>query len=296
MTLYNYESREDWLADRPNYVGASEVASVLNIPGAYASRWKLWMRKTGRMPPVEETEEMEWGTRLERVIAEAVEEKHGGKVSLAPGTVGPADRPVHRATLDALWFLDDETLVLEIKNVGEYLRDEWTGDAPPAALYVQVQWQLYCANLQRGAIAALIGGNRLVVHHVERNDEEIAAMKASVDVFWERVKLDIEPSMSAKDLPAYQYRWQERRGEVARVPANLVMEYAHKARAAKDAEEQRDWSRHAIQRHMGEATEGVVDGVTAFTWRTNKNGSRVFRVSKDGEQLLERLVAKEGEA
>lgn len=298
VATYTYASREEWLADRKNFIGASEVASILNIPGAYGSRWDLWMKKTGRHPGVKETEGMRWGQRMEPVIAEAVREEYGGEI-VRPGDqgVGPVDKPHQRATLDAYWLPDSGgPVALELKNVGEYMREEWTGDAPPAAYFVQVQWQLYCADMDRGAIAALIGGNRLVLHRIERDQELIDAMVQAVDVFWDQVKRDVEPDITAKDLPTYKYRWQEKRGETVAIPDSLAEAYALKRAEAAAADDAKAMAAYAIQQAMGEATEGVVDGATAFTWRANRNGVRTFRATKDGEQLMERLMAQESVA
>lgn len=299
LTTYDYPDRAAWLADRKNFIGASEVASVLNIPGAYGSRWELWMRKLGKLPAVEETEQMLWGQRMESVIAEAVQEEHGGKVArCGDRCVGPLDKPHQRATLDAEWDqgIGGPLLDLELKNVGEYMRDEWLGDAPPAAYYVQCQWQLHCSGLQRAAIAALIGGNRLVLHYVDRNQGEIDAMAEAVDAFWGQVQRQIEPDPTAKDLPNYQYRWQEKRGGSVEVSRDALAHYGHRAAAKQITDRHLDESKLELQRRMGEATEATVNGETVFTWRANKNGNRVFRLSSAGKRIVEQMQSKEGVA
>ena len=298
-TTYTYPDRAAWLADRPNFIGASEVASVLNIPGAYGSRWELWMRKLGKLPAVKETEAMEIGQEIEEFIAGRVQRKHGGKVSrCGHRCVGPLDKPHQRATLDAEWDqgIGGPLLALELKNVGEYMRDDWSGDAPPAAYYVQVQWQLHCSGLQSGAIAALIGGNKLVLHHVERSQKHIDAMVRAVDAFWDQVQHQIEPDVTAKDLPNYQYRWQEKRGEAVEISRDTLMDYARWDQEAREASTVVDSAKLGLQQAMAEATEATVNGETVFTWRENKNGSRVFRLSSAGKRMVEQMQSKESVA
>ena len=44
------------LGDRTKYLGASEIASILRVPGAYRSEWDVWIEKTGRAKREEEDE------------------------------------------------------------------------------------------------------------------------------------------------------------------------------------------------------------------------------------------------
>ncbi|MEO0631786.1 MAG: YqaJ viral recombinase family protein, partial [Planctomycetota bacterium] len=146
IRIYNYANREEWLADRKNFIGASEVASVIGAPGAYSSRWELWARKSGRLPDKPETESMRWGSILEAAIGQGVQAEHGGYVISSPDVYdayGPEDKPHQRATPDCTWRRGEVVWLLEVKNVDRMLAEHWD-DAPPPHVVVQLQWQMYC--------------------------------------------------------------------------------------------------------------------------------------------------------
>ncbi|MGH3923507.1 MAG: YqaJ viral recombinase family protein, partial [Pseudonocardiaceae bacterium] len=58
----------EWHTAREDGLGGSEIAAVMGL-SPWESRFSLWHRKAGRLDPVQESPEMEWGKRLEDVIA-----------------------------------------------------------------------------------------------------------------------------------------------------------------------------------------------------------------------------------
>ncbi len=73
------KNHKDWLAARENGIGASEVAGVIGL-SPWETPFSLWLRKTGQIPPVEETQAMKMGKLLEPVIAQLWEDETGFKV------------------------------------------------------------------------------------------------------------------------------------------------------------------------------------------------------------------------
>ena len=61
--------REKWLKARSLALGASESSTVMGL-NPYASEFTLFQRRTGRIPGIEDNERMEWGRRLESLVAE----------------------------------------------------------------------------------------------------------------------------------------------------------------------------------------------------------------------------------
>src|SRR4051794_3481154 len=61
------ELRSQWLAERLPRLGASEIAAAIGL-NLYDSQLRLWLMKTGKLPPKEQTEPMELGTLLEPAI------------------------------------------------------------------------------------------------------------------------------------------------------------------------------------------------------------------------------------
>jgi putative phage-type endonuclease len=282
-----YPTREAWLADRRNFIGASEVASIIGAPGAYSSRWEIWARKCGKLPEKPESESMRWGSRLERSIALGVAEDHGGTVTPTDSRycVGPEDKPHHRATPDAIWEVSGEELLLEIKNVDRMLGEHWDAGPPPHVV-VQLQWQMYCAGFDRAAVAALVGGNRLHVYHVERDDELIDELVRAVDAFWCTVENRLEPMAEARDVELLPLRWQAFGGVVHELTLFDARRLVGAAAAVKDAQTAYNQAKAETMQAMGEATEGMIDGQAVVTWRENKAGSRVFRLTRNAADIV----------
>lgn len=72
-------TREEWLAERKTGIGGSDAAAVLGI-----SPWRtpvdVWLDKTGRKQPGEETEAMRIGAELEDFVARRYVERTGRQV------------------------------------------------------------------------------------------------------------------------------------------------------------------------------------------------------------------------
>ena len=288
VRTYTYADRAAWLADRSEYVGASEVAACIGAPGAYLSRWELWSRKRNLLPPKEETERMRWGQRLEAAIAQGVADEHGGTVDVWENQVayGPAAKPYQRATPDGTWVDADGVLaLLEIKNVDGALREHWE-DGPPPHVVCQVQWQLYCAGYDAGVAAALIGGNRLAVYRLERDDELIAALDEAVDVFWESVENGVEPTVEHRDVELLPLRWQAREAVVADLPIGLALELVESKEAEAAAKKRFNQAKAETMQTLGHATEGRIDGRNVCTWREDKAGRRVFRLASKAAEVV----------
>lgn len=182
-----------WLKARLKSIGASEAGSVLGVPDAYETPLQVWGRKVGRLPMSSEpTQAMEWGNRLEPVIAKAYEEKSGNKLIkqqlfLSSGHLS--------ATLDGI---DDTNTIVEFKSISErraaqVLGDEDTQDIPLTWI-LQAHQQMYCAR-ESGledhgtdgdcvTFAVLVGGNQYRTYSVPWNQRLWNNAQPRMDAFW----------------------------------------------------------------------------------------------------------------
>src|SRR5262245_11237322 len=71
----NITSTDEWLASRPDWIGASEVATVVG-ESAYASAAILYATKKGLRPPQADSGPMRRGRWLENGALEALLEDH----------------------------------------------------------------------------------------------------------------------------------------------------------------------------------------------------------------------------
>lgn len=74
-----FAAREQWLSARSagHRIGASDVASILCVPGSFKSQWELWAEKTGRTPSQADNPTLAQGRRDERRVLEDYAEATG---------------------------------------------------------------------------------------------------------------------------------------------------------------------------------------------------------------------------
>jgi putative phage-type endonuclease len=147
-------------------IGASEVAKVVGlVPGAI----EVWAEKVGQAEPFEGNSLTEFGSRIERVIGEAWQERHAGVRIYSPGTLRHPTRPWALATPDRVVAppglgrpaRESWQQLLEIKvaffSGGDY--GEAGTDEVPERHLVQVAWQLAVTGLERATLVALVNGD-----------------------------------------------------------------------------------------------------------------------------------------
>lgn len=166
-------SREEWHAARAAGIGGSDVAAILGL-----DKWRgqrhVYEAKHGRAPAVT-SEAAEIGIEIEDFIAGLFSKRSGVGISMPPGTLVHMDRPWMRVNVDR-YTLDGETGavtgLLECKNRSEYQLDDWE-DGVPDAPAIQTHWGMAVGGWDHGYVAALVGGNKLRWHRLERDQEMV---------------------------------------------------------------------------------------------------------------------------
>ena len=97
-------------------IGGSEAGAVCGVD-PFRSAVRVWLEKTGRAEPVEDTEAMAWGRALEPVIVAELK-RRGYATRIGERIDTGAHFPWMRATLDGFVMLDGEQGVLEVKTCG----------------------------------------------------------------------------------------------------------------------------------------------------------------------------------
>jgi putative phage-type endonuclease len=194
----------EWHARRARAIGSSEIAALFGVQPAYAlSHYALWHVKAGIVPPPEvASERVKWGVYLEEVIAAAVHEERGWPVT--PGHfVTDGTTPGMSATLDFVIGQADGFEgpgVLETKNVDMIQHKRaWTDGEPPPHILLQLQHQLACTGWKWGAIAGLVGGNRLEVYTYEARPKLIESIRRKVTEFWASIESGKPPAIDGSD-------------------------------------------------------------------------------------------------
>lgn len=188
------ESREAWAANRATYIGGSDAAGIVGAC-PYTSAIEVYARKLGLMPPVEVSEAMLWGQRLEPVIATEVADRLGRPVELwdQSAIIRHPDRNWQGCTPDAL--IDDGQQLVQIKTTGN--RD--AAEEVPLSYQVQVQHELCVTGASRAYLAILIGGQKLVIHEVEPNERFQQYLIQREQLFWENLVAHQPPPVDGSE-------------------------------------------------------------------------------------------------
>lgn len=270
-------TREEWLAERKTGIGGSDAAAILGI-----SPWRtavdVWLDKTGRKPPREETEAMRIGTELEDFVARRYVERTGRQVQRFKRMLR---RGCLLGNLDRLVVPDGEKVA---SHMGEVRTDtllecktssrDWEGGVP---LYYQTQVQHYMGldeRLAHADVAVLfLVRKRFETFRVERDDEAISLMSARLAEWWDRyvARDEMPPPSNEEDCKALWARSNPGKTVAATDEQTAaVARYRELAATAEAAEAEMKTLRDGLCAAMGDA-EALADPFTGrplVTWKS----------------------------
>lgn len=178
LILPECAGREAWLAARLDGIGGSEVAALVGI-SEYDTAFSIWRKKTATEPEPELTgAPIEWGHRLEDVVAEKIADEIGMVSRFGGGLWANPEKPFLRVTPDRFatkarsWRAE---ALIECKTAGD--GTEWesgtirpgghgTGSAP-LHYQAQCQWQMGIIGLKRAYLGCLVMGREREFYTVE---------------------------------------------------------------------------------------------------------------------------------
>jgi len=178
---------DEWVAERPKGIGASEVATVIGA-NPYQTALDLWRTKMGMDPGFSGNYASRRGQHLESfVVAAWAEQNPGYIVETAPDDIpsmmAHPDHPEIRCSLDALVHNCDESAGLEIKTAGYRQRSKWDDGQMPDAYIIQAQYQMLVTGLDVTYIGADVAGE-YVQRVVPRNDALCEHLRMTVTDWW----------------------------------------------------------------------------------------------------------------
>lgn len=292
--------REQWLDVRRRGVGGSDVAAVLGMD-KYRGPLEVYLDKVGELPDRPRDPALDeaafWGTTLEPIVADVFAERTGLHVTEGPGTLAHVEHEWMIANLDRV-ALDPGTVgsvgVLEIKTRSAFQLDEWREGVPDGPA-LQTHWYLAVTGYPHAHVAALVGGNRLVVHRVERDEQLTAHLVDLVGDFWQHVEDRTPPpvdgSAATAELLAHLYEVEP--DAVTLADPDEVLPLLGQLAELKLREQQLADERRAIENKL-KAIAGTAEIVrcrdeVAFTWKRNGPLS-VTRFAAAHPELAERYV------
>jgi putative phage-type endonuclease len=271
-------------------IGGSEVAAVLGL-SHFATPLDVWRAKVEGYT-LADSPHLRRGRLLEPAVAAWYAEETGAQLREV-GTLRHPTRPLALATPDRLAVLPSgEERLLECKTAGWRAAQEWGEegtDEVSQGYLLQVVWTLAVTGLQRADVAVLVAGEDFRLYHVARDEELEAMLLEEVEAWWAaHVATGTPPPLDGSESAA---RWL-----AARYPSHRAGLLEATPEAERWAQQWRGWGREKarceenerffasqLKAVIGEA-EGIQGEGWRATWRRNKKGSRVFRMTFTGEE------------
>lgn len=206
---------QHWLELRRQDVTSTEASALFGM-SPYCTQYELWLSKRSGDPlAFEDNERMEAGRFIEPAIAALVASRYG--VVIEPFKEYGRDADCRMgSSFDARaieWSHDEASDmalrdmidqygegIIECKNVdGLIYKRKWMDDETPAHIEIQLQHQLELSGYEWGAVAALVGGNRLEMYIRKRDREVGAAIREAVREFWRSIDANEPPPIVYPD-------------------------------------------------------------------------------------------------
>ncbi|MEU9470489.1 lambda-exonuclease family protein [Streptomyces avermitilis] len=271
-------SREEWHAVRKAGIGGSDIAAICGL-NPWTSPLEIWLKKTGQtVPPrVDEvlSEAAENGHDLEPFVASRFTKKTGLPIFENPGTLRLPDIPWALVNLDRTTEEDGLPGVVELKTRSSYALNDWLEETP-VDVQVQTQWQLLLTGWSFGYTAALIGGQRTIVHRIERDEQLIDDLLAIGAEFWGWVETGTQPPLDGSHATGQlldRLHANPTRKDVVADAAEVEKWLAIRS-AAKEQLEAADIAITEADNHLkamaGDGTDVYIRGELAYTWRPRK--------------------------
>lgn len=269
-----YGSREEWLALRKGYIGGSDAGAVMGL-NPYSSPYAVWAEKTGRIDGFAGNLTTEVGAYLEDLVADLFCRETGKKVRRKNRMLVNSQYPWACADVDRV--IVGEKALLEIKTTNSLpAMKKLRGGEYPETWYCQMVHYLAVTEMDRAYLAVLINCRELRIFTLDRDDEEIAALMAEEESFWQNVKKDVPPHVDGMEATtqAIMGMHPESDGTTAFVFGldNLLNRRALLQQSKKDLEADITEIDNQIKAGMANADRAECDWGTV-TWKSQTRSS-----------------------
>lgn len=262
-------TRAEWLAERRHGLGGSDASTIADL-NPYSSRYELWLDKTGRRADEPDNEAMEFGRRLEPVLAAWFADL----TNLTTRRCGLLAHRTHSWMRVSVDRLTSDGGGLEVKTAGWRMQHEWSDGQAPDHAELQSQWAMAVTGRKHWWVIGLIGDRRApLIVRIERDDALIRDLIWMAERFWrDNVLADVEPAIDPGALPAVKARYSrvaraEKQADSTTV-GPLVTRYTTAKQRVKDAQADVDTAEGQLRNLIGDAESLQVDGQEWATCRS----------------------------
>ena len=266
-TINLEQGSEAWLEFRQNGVGASEIASIAEITGAFSKRINTLTEKLGQKRMLSSFEQniFAQGHAWEIAVRDAI---NAEGFNFIPAVVVSDENKRFFASLDGLDA--SKEIILEVKSVVNAPKFEQYKNEVPAHYMAQVQWQLMVTKYAK-AILAFVHDGEVIRHEIKPDPiyQDILAQAA--------VKFLAELD-AIKDGTLPSPIQSIRSPEIARLEKLKRTEMDMKIQMAMVTEEIKSLAEKILEDHKATKIEG--DAITV-TWQEREGATDYKRACED---------------
>lgn len=289
MQIINPRDEADWLRLRCFDITSTEVGALFGIDSAsyIPTLFELWNRKQGRVVvDFEENERTKWGKRFEDSIANGVANDNNWTVRKMSEYIRDPELRIGASFDYSIEEIKDPISgaviqregCFEIKNVDSMQlkqkwvidKDEETGEETieaPLHIELQAQHQMLVSGRQFCYIAAMVGGNRVILIKRVPDLNVHAAIKQKAAEFWKSVEDNVPPAPNFgrdADVIGKLYGYAEV-GKVIDASGDPVMDallrdYREAQQSEKEAKERKEALKAQIIMSIGDAEKVIGQG------------------------------------
>lgn len=272
-------SEADWLEARRGGIGGSDVAALLGLD-KYRGPRHVYEAKHGRDVVDGSSEYMEIGREIEDFISYMFTKRSGIPAVPPPGTLVHHEHEWMRANVDR-YALDPETgevvAPVECKNRSEWQLSDWEDDVPDGPA-LQAHWYMAVGGWSYAWVVALVGGNKLRYHRIERDQELIDDLTDICGRWYQRHVVEGHPP-PADGLDATTKLlgrlWDAKEDEIVDVPLAEARKLRKRRKALRSQIEELDNELTTVENQMRLISENAeiakCGAATAWSWKRNGN-------------------------
>lgn len=262
-------------AVRNQGIGGSDASVIMGL-NPFKNRVQLWEEKTGIRVPADlsDIEKIKWGLLLEDIIGKEYADRTGKRVRNVNRTYHHKEYPILQGHIDKK--IEGENAGVEIKNVGLRQAKYWNKQ-PPIYYEYQVLHYLAITGFDYFDVVALVGGQELMIHTIERDEKRIDELVHKELEFWNEYVIKNVPPMPETSGECASLFPIGTVDKIAYLPLEMnhvVGEYHEEYKKYKESEKRLDAIKTQLQNNMKDSSVMEdSEGERVATWATQTRSS-----------------------
>lgn len=251
---------------RRSGIGGSDIAPIMGL-SPYTTAREIFDSKSGKdEQDLDGVPSVEWGSRLEAVIAEKFAENHPEFIcEFSPETIIKDGWKI--ANLDGIFRpvgdINDFGGVLEIKTANAFTKD-WK-DGVPIYYQCQVQWYMHITARKYAYVAVLIGGQDYREFRLERDEAFISEILEKAEQFWNDFLIGVAPPPEPELVMPVEGKSVECPDAIEILDAIYQLEIM-----SADLDDKRKTLKGKLAEIIEDAEELTINGKTAVTYKAQQ--------------------------